>query len=117
MTPSIVEKDGKLFLILGSPGGSTIPTTVLQVILNVIDHGMNIVEAVDAPRFHHQWQPDFIQYEPARLDSILRSEVSLKGHQLKQRSEIGRINAIMIIDGNRKSGAADSRGDNASCGY
>ena len=70
MTPTIVEKDGKLFLVVGSPGGSTIPTTVFQVIINVIDFGMNIQEAVDAGRFHHQWLPDWISYEKNAIDSL-----------------------------------------------
>jgi gamma-glutamyltranspeptidase / glutathione hydrolase len=64
MTPTIVVKDGKPFLITGSPGGPTIINTVLLVITNVIDHGLTVTQAVDAPRFHHQWQPDVIGYEP-----------------------------------------------------
>jgi gamma-glutamyltranspeptidase/glutathione hydrolase len=63
MTPSIVEKDGKLFLVVGSPGGSTIPTTVFQVITNVIDYNMDIRQAVDTGRFHDQWLPDYIMFE------------------------------------------------------
>ena len=63
MTPSIVVKDGKPYLIVGSPGGPTIITTVLQVVLNVIDHHMNIQQAVDAPRIHHQWLPDTLWYK------------------------------------------------------
>jgi gamma-glutamyltranspeptidase/glutathione hydrolase len=117
MTPSIVEKDGKLFMILGSPGGSTIPTTVFQVITNVIDHGMNIQEAVDAPRFHHQWLPDCIFHEPGRLDSSEMHELQAMGYELKDRNSIGLVNAIMIGEGDRKSGGADRRGDNTSCGY
>jgi gamma-glutamyltranspeptidase/glutathione hydrolase len=117
MSPSIVEKDGKLFMILGSPGGSTIPTSVFQVILNVLEHGMTMQQAVDTPRSHHQWLPDCIYYEAQRFDSNLSEELIAKGHQLKLRSSIGRVNAIMITDGNRKSSGADSRGDNVSCGY
>jgi gamma-glutamyltranspeptidase / glutathione hydrolase len=78
MTPTIVVKDGKPFLVTGSPGGPTIINTVLLVITNVIDHGLTVTQAVDAPRFHHQWQPDVIGYEPffTSPDSIsmLRNE-------------------------------------------
>src|SRR3546814_1330429 len=64
MAPTIVTKDGKLFMVLGSPGGSRIITITLETFINVVDYGMTIQEAVDAPRFHHQWQPDVIQHEP-----------------------------------------------------
>ena len=79
MTPTIVEKDGKLFLVAGSPGGSTIPTTVFQVITNVIDFGMNIQEAVDAGRFHHQWLPDCISYEKNAIDSLTAQKTHRNG--------------------------------------
>jgi len=117
MTPTIVEKDGKLFMVLGSPGGSTIPTTVYQVLINVIDFGMGIGEAVDAGRFHHQWLPDLISYEKSGLDSTTLADLSSRGHKLRDRTSIGSVNAIMILDGGKKSGGADKRGDNTTCGY
>jgi gamma-glutamyltranspeptidase/glutathione hydrolase len=117
MTPSIVEKDGKLFLVLGSPGGSTIPTTVFQVIVNVIDFGMNMKQAVDTGRFHHQWLPDWISYEKSRIDSLALVKLSEMGHQLKERSSIGRVNAIMVLPEGKKTGGADKRGNNCSSGY
>lgn len=117
MTPTIVEKDGKLFMVLGSPGGSTIPTTVYQILINVIDFGMEISEAVDAGRFHHQWLPDWISYEKSGLDSATLADLSLKGHKLGDRTTIGSVNAIIILDGGKKSGGADKRGDNTTCGY
>jgi gamma-glutamyltranspeptidase/glutathione hydrolase len=117
MTPAIVEKDGKLLLVLGSPGGSTIPTTVFQVIVNVLDFGMNIGQAVDAGRFHHQWLPDWISYEKDAIDSISSKKLTEMGHILKERSSIGSINAIMLLPGGKKAGAADKRGNNSSCGY
>jgi gamma-glutamyltranspeptidase/glutathione hydrolase len=117
MTPVIVEKDGKLFMIVGTPGGSTIPTTVFQVLTNVIDHGMNIQEAVDAPRFHHQWLPDCIYVEPGRLDSTAVYKLERMGHQVRNRASIGLVNAVLISEDGTKSGGADRRGDNASCGY
>ncbi len=117
MTPSIVEKEGKLFLIVGSPGGSTIPTSVFQVIVNVIDFDMTIQDAVDAGRFHHQWLPDLISYEKEAFDSL--SAVKLKdiGHTLQLRNALGRVNAIMILPDGRLAGGADKRGNNSSCGF
>ncbi len=117
MTPAIVEKEGKLFLVLGSPGGSTIPTTVFQVIVNVLDFGMNIRQAVDAGRFHHQWLPDWISYEKEAIDSLTSEKLREMGYILKERSSIGSVNAIMILPGGEKTGGADKRGDNSSCGY
>jgi gamma-glutamyltranspeptidase / glutathione hydrolase len=117
MTPTIVEKDGKLFMIVGSPGGSTIPTTVFQVLINVIDFGMGISEAVDAGRFHHQWLPDWISFERHGIDSTIVESLRSKGHILKERSSIGSVNAIMILKDGKKSGGADKRGDNTTCGY
>jgi gamma-glutamyltranspeptidase/glutathione hydrolase len=117
MTPTIVEKDGRLLLVLGSPGGSTIPTTVFQVVVNVLDFGMNIVQAVDAGRFHHQWLPDWISYEKNGIDSLALQRLGELGHLLKERSSLGSINAVMILPGGKKASGADKRGNNSSCGY
>jgi len=117
MTPTIVEKDGKLLLVLGSPGGSTIPTTVFQVLVNTLDFGMSLEQAVDAGRFHHQWLPDWISFEKSAIDSITYKSLTQIGHTLKERKAIGSVNAIMIIPGGKKAGSADKRGNNSSCGY
>jgi gamma-glutamyltranspeptidase/glutathione hydrolase len=117
MTPAIIEKEGSLYLILGSPGGSTIPTTVFQVIINVLDFGMNVSQAVDAGRFHHQWLPDYISYEKNSIDSLTIVQLVNMGHTLRERSSIGSINAIMMLPGGKKAGSADKRGNNCSCGY
>jgi gamma-glutamyltranspeptidase/glutathione hydrolase len=117
MTPVIIEKDGKLFMVAGSPGGSTITTSVLQVIINVIDYGMNIRQAVDTGRFHHQWYPDYISYERNSLDSNTVMKLQRMGHELRERNGIGRVNAIMILPDGRKAGGADRRGNNSACGY
>jgi gamma-glutamyltranspeptidase / glutathione hydrolase len=117
MTPVIVDKDGKLFMVAGSPGGSTIPTTVYQVITNVIDHGMGIHEAVDAARFHHQWLPDWISYEKSRVDSTTAAILRDMGHELRIRSSIGRVSAISIDGDGQRYAGSDRRGDNTACGY
>lgn len=117
MTPVIVEKEGKLFLVAGSPGGSTIPTSVYQVITNVIDFNMNIGEAVDTGRFHHQWLPDWISFEKNGIDSLTLNKLRMMGHTLKERSAIGSVNAIMVLPDGTKAGGADKRGNNSSCGY
>ncbi len=117
MTPAIVEKQGRLFLVLGSPGGSTIPTTVFQVIVNVVDFDMDIQHAVDAGRFHHQWLPDWISYENGAIDSLTKAELTAMGYELKVRSSIGRTNAVMILENGKTEGGADIRGDNYACGY
>ena len=117
MTPTMVEKKGKLLLVLGSPGGSTIPTTVFQVVVNVLNFGMDIGQAVDAGRFYHQWLPDWISYERSAADSIKLEKLREMGHLLKERSAIGSINAIMILPGGKIAGGADKRGNNSACGY
>jgi gamma-glutamyltranspeptidase/glutathione hydrolase len=117
MSPVIVEKDGKLFLIVGTPGGSTIPTTVYQVITNVIDHEMNIQAAVDTPRFHHQWLPDIINYEHGRIGPETKERLQSMGHKLEERTSIGRVSAILVHKNGTIEGGADKRGDNSACGY
>ncbi|MBK7337165.1 MAG: gamma-glutamyltransferase [Saprospirales bacterium] len=109
MTPTIVEKDGQLFLLLGSPGGSTIITANLQVILNVIEFGMTLPDAVAAPRFHHQWLPDEVWVEKGRFDPILLEKLRSKGHTLVDKERLGIVKAIQILPDGRRCGAADFR--------
>ena len=116
MSPTIVLKNSKPFLILGTPGGSTIITTVLQNILNVVNHDMNIKEAVSAPRFHSQWLPDILYYEKNALTKKLILNLKSRGHNLKQRENIGEANGIMINESGFWGGA-DSRGENSAIGY
>ncbi len=108
MTPTILEKDGRLFAVIGSPGGRTIINTVLQVVLNVIDFEMNIQEAVNAPRIHHQWLPDVLRVEEAGLDAALRSRLEALGHTVDTRSRQGTAHSILMHDG-RINGAPDPR--------
>ncbi len=116
MTPTLVTRDGAPFLITGSPGGSTIITTVLQVIMNVIDHGMSLAEAVGSPRFHHQWFPDAIQFGPRALSPDTLDLLQEKGHQLRPRSAIGDANSILIKDG-AYWGVKDPREFGSALGY
>lgn len=117
MTPAMVEKDGRLFMVLGSPGGSTIITSVLQTILNVTVHGMTMQEAVDAGRFHHQWLPDLISFERQALDSLTVRVLQNMGHRLQERPLIGRVDAILVLPDGRLEGAADHRGDDTAFGW
>ncbi len=108
MSPTIVKKDGKNFLVTGSPGGSRIITTTLQVIMNVIDHGLNIKSAVAAPRIHHQWLPDEIRIEEGISPDTINSLVE-RGHKVVQKSSMGAIQSIMVKDGILYGGADPRR--------
>ncbi|MBS1809913.1 MAG: gamma-glutamyltransferase [Acidobacteria bacterium] len=119
MTPTIVLKDGKLWFALGSPGGPTIINTVLQTLINVIDHGMTIQQAVDAPRIHHQWMPDQIRYEPMGIVADVKDKLQALGHKFTDRpGYMGDCEAIMIEDKTGvRLGASDPRRGGKSVGY
>jgi len=116
MTPTIVEKDGRLLMVVGTPGGSTIITSVFQTIINVLDHGMGMQEAVNASRIHHQWMPDVISYEKGSLDRMLINELKYMGHKFRERSSIGRVDAILVREDGSLEGGADPRGDDIAVG-
>ena len=116
MTPTIVVKDGKLFMVVGTPGGSTIITSVFQNIINVIEYEMTMQESVDAPRFHHQWLPDEIKIED-ELDDSLTKQLESKGYKISGREAIGRVDAILIYPSGKMEGAADKRGDDVAIGW
>ena len=113
MTPTIVEKGGKLSMIVGTPGGSTIITSVLQTIVNVYEFGMDVQTAVSAPRFHHQWLPDIVVFEPKRFDSTFIDKLQSKGYDIKEEYTriIGRVDAIHLSEENDITTGADPRGD------
>ncbi|MFN3969334.1 gamma-glutamyltransferase [Flavobacterium sp.] len=119
MTPTIVEKNGKLFMLLGSPGGSMIITSVLQTILNVTEFNMNVQEAVNAPRFHHQWLPDEIQFEPLKFNKSLLEILATKGYSINEKVApvIGKVDAILILPDGKLEGGADFRGDDKAVGF
>lgn len=119
MTPTIVEKDGNLLMTLGTPGGSTIITSVLQTILNVHEFKMTMQEAVNAPRFHHQWLPDEIRMEPNRFEKELIKQLESKGYDINEERSpvIGIVDGILIQKDGSLEGGADPRGDDTAIGF
>lgn len=118
MTPVILVRDGRTRLVAGSPGGSRIITTVLQVVLNVVDFGMNVQEAVDAPRFHHQWLPDVIRLERQGFPADVVNALEAMGHATEAGADMGDVHAIMIDPATGlRLGASDPRLDGRTLGY
>jgi gamma-glutamyltranspeptidase/glutathione hydrolase len=116
MTPTIVERNKKLFMVVGTPGGSTIITAVFQTILNVIEFGQDMQSAVDAKRFHHQWLPDVVYTETDVFDLETQKKLVQKGFKLMPRGCIGRVDAILKTKKGYQGGA-DKRGDDVVAGY
>jgi len=117
MTPTIVSKHGKLIMVLGSPGGSTIPTSVLQVLLNVLVYNMPANLALSSSRFHHQWLPDQIFYEENKFSQEILNDLTKRGHTLQTRSSIGRVELIVVNPDGSYQGGADPRGDDSVGAY
>ena len=118
MTPTIIENEkNELFMVLGSPGGSTIITTVVQIVMNVIDFDMSIKEAIETKRFHHQWLPDYIQVERNSLSKETIIQLEKFGHNIENRSSIGEVNCILIDQNNFKHACSDSRRGGTSIAY
>lgn len=117
MTPTIVEKDGDLFMVVGTPGGSTIITSVFQTILNVIEFGQDAQASVSSPRFHHQWKPDRIDLEEKAITNEIRESLEKDGYSLHKRGAIGRVENIVVLPNGKLQAGADPRGDDSAMGY
>ncbi|WP_461453594.1 gamma-glutamyltransferase [Mucilaginibacter sp.] len=117
MTPTIIEKDGKLFMVVGTPGGSTIITSVFQTILNVIEFDQSMQQAVTSKRFHSQWMPDEVYIEKGAVDSTTLRKLQNKGYKFVDRKGIGRVDAILKTKWGHYEGGADPRGDDTKLGW
>ena len=119
MTPTIVEKKGELWMVVGTPGGSTIITSVLQTILNVHEFGMGMQESVNQARFHHQWLPDMITIEPNQFDENIISKLRKIGYAIDEQNSrvIGKVDAILVLKDGQLEAGADPRGDDTAAGF
>lgn len=116
MTPTIVLKDNKPYLVVGTPGGTTITTSVFQTLINVLEFGMSAEDAVNRPKFHHQWLPDEIDVEPD-FPEIVRAQLRQMGYTIRPRGEIGRTELIRILPDGTIEAVGDKRGEDHAAGY
>jgi gamma-glutamyltranspeptidase/glutathione hydrolase len=118
MTPSLVLDKGKVYLVVGTPGGTTITTSVFQTIVDILDFGLSAEDAVNKPKFHHQWLPDILYVEPAFSNSA-RDSLKTMGYTVTQRGNIGRTEVIRVLPGKERKleAVGDIRGDDTADGY
>jgi len=117
MTPTIITENGQLKMVVGTPGGSTIITSVFQVVLNVLEFGMNMQQAVEYPRFHQQWKPEPTRIEANRLSSVQIERLKQKGYEFSNSTSIGLVEGILVLPSGKLQGGADSRGDDTALGH
>jgi gamma-glutamyltranspeptidase / glutathione hydrolase len=115
MTPTLVLKNNKPYLVVGTPGGTTIPTSVFQTLVNILEFDMNVEDAVNKPKFHHQWLPDKIEIEK-EFDAAVKKQLVAMGYKVEERGHIGRTEVIQI-KGKQIIAVADYRGDDSAEGY
>lgn len=116
MTPTLVLKNNKPYVVIGTPGGTTIPTSVFQGVVNIIDFGMNADDAVNKPKFHHQWMPDEVSVE-RDFDAETKKQLQAMGYKIVERGGIGRTEAIRVLANGKRETVADKRGDDSVAGY
>jgi gamma-glutamyltranspeptidase / glutathione hydrolase len=116
MTPTLVLDHGKIFLVVGTPGGTTITTSVFQTLVDIIDFGLSTEDAVNKPKFHHQWLPDELFVE-ATFPAATRDQLEAMGYKITQRGHIGRTELIKVAPGHKIEAVGDSRGDDTAIGY
>ena len=117
MTPTIITENGQLKMVVGTPGGSTIITSVFQVVLNALEFGMNMQQAVEYPRFHQQWKPEQTRIEPNRMSTIQMERLKEKGYEFSNSASIGLVEGILVLPSGKLQGGADSRGDDTALGH
>jgi gamma-glutamyltranspeptidase/glutathione hydrolase len=117
MTPTIITENGQLKMVVGTPGGSTIITSVFQVVLNALEFGMNMQQAVEYPRFHQQWKPEQTRIEPNRMSTIQMERLKQKGYEFSNSTSIGLVDGILVLPSGKLQGGADSRGDDTALGH
>ncbi len=116
MTPTLVVYNGKPYLTIGTPGGTTIPTSVFQALVNLIDFKMDLDNAINKPKFHHQWMPDEVTIEKDFLPET-KKQLEAMGYKMKERSPIGRTEGIRILTNGKREAVADKRGDDSVAGF
>ncbi len=116
MTPTIVLRDGKPYLVIGTPGGTTIPTSVFQTLVNLLEYNMSVTDAVNKPKFHHQWLPDRVDIEKGFMETT-KAALEKMGYTIYQRNQIGRMEVIKKLTDGKMEAVADIRGDDAAFGF